>query len=125
MMTVIEAIPEKQKALNTDKKIFIYCKKCGLYLTRQEYAIEVEHYHEHLQCNPNGFTFVFKCFSKAPGCLLLGKPTEENTWFKGYSWRLSLCQNCGEHLGWYFKKQDIDIFFGLISDKLEYKNKSV
>ncbi|MBF0263805.1 MAG: hypothetical protein HQL46_00915 [Gammaproteobacteria bacterium] len=132
-MTVIDTVEELQiETINSEKKQFIYCKKCGLYITRSEFALSVEGHHEHIQCNPNGFTFVFKCFSKAPGCLLLGKPTTENTWFSGYAWKLSLCQSCGEHLGWYFTSvplvgshhQNEDKFFGLISDKLSYKTKT-
>mgnify|MGYP001001038095 CR=1 FL=1 len=97
---------------------YIACAKCGFVLSSTDYAIEVEGHHEHLQCNPSGLTFVFKCFSKAPGIILSGKPTQEFTWFDEYLWQISHCQNCGEQIGWFFQKNDQERFFGLINDKI-------
>ena len=32
---------------------------------------------------------------------MAGRPTAENSWFKGYAWTVVFC-GCGEHLGWRF-----------------------
>ena len=96
----------------------ILCKNCQFHLSRSEFAIAFEGQHEHLQCNPHGHTFIFKCFSRVPGAILSGEPTLEFTWFPGYSWQYCQCQNCGSHLGWYFRNQQNDAFFGLIADKI-------
>ena len=70
----------------------------------------------HYRTNPAGVTFEFGCYADAPGCSTLGEATTEHTWFPGYSWKLAVCQGCGEHLGWLFKGDDS--FYGLIQDRL-------
>lgn len=99
-------------------KFVILCKRCHFHLTSSNYAIVVEGCHEHVQCNPRGNTFVFRCFSRVPGSILFGEPTQEHSWYAGYSWKFSHCQGCGEHLGWYFQNQQNESFFGLIADKI-------
>ena len=46
-----------------------------------------------------------------------GLPTEEFTWFKGYSWQIFGCRKCGLHLGWRYTSRDEKavplIFYGL------------
>ena len=70
----------------------------------------------HCRTNAGGFTFEFGCFSDAPGCMTTGDATTEHTWFPGHSWKLALCRNCGEHLGWSFRGDTS--FYGLILDRL-------
>jgi hypothetical protein len=36
------------------------------------------------------------------------EPTDEFTWFTGYSWTIATCMHCHEHLGWVFWKQQSD-----------------
>lgn len=33
---------------------------------------------------------------------LVGVPSEEYSWFPGYSWTIANCSNCSHHLGWLF-----------------------
>jgi len=96
----------------------IVCKQCQFHLTSSDYVIAVEGHHEHVQCNPHGNTFIFKCFSRVPGGLLSGEPTREYSWFTGYNWSFCHCQGCGQHIGWYFQNHHSDTFFGLIADKI-------
>ena len=111
---------ELEQAVNEDEhgKFVIVCKQCRFHLTSSDYAIAIDGNHEHVQCNPQGYTFVFKCFSRAPGSIMSGEPTQEFSWFSGYSWRYSHCQGCGSHLGWFFQNQQSDSFSGLVADKI-------
>ncbi|NNJ92476.1 MAG: hypothetical protein HKP55_12445 [Gammaproteobacteria bacterium] len=113
-------IEKQHKTANEEShgKFVILCKQCQFHLSSSDYAIAVEGHHEHVQCNPQGCTFFFRCFSRVPGAILSGDPTQEYSWFTGYSWQFSHCQGCGEHLGWFFQNQQNDTFFGLISEKI-------
>ncbi len=126
-MSDIETIEQTDKSsLETKYDFFILCKACRFHLTHSDFALSIEGHHEHIQCNPQGLTFVFKCFSKVPGSLINGISTLEHSWFPEYAWQFAHCQNCGEHLGWYFTNTDNDPFFGLINNKiiLVEKNKA-
>ncbi len=91
----------------------IRCKNCGWNITTKEQRIAVNDSHTHTLFNPAGIVFELVCFRKAPGCFLAGEPTSEFTWFAGHVWRYALCQNCNNHLGWFFEGSDSS-FFGLI-----------
>ena len=62
--------------------------------------------------NPEGIRFQIITFSRTLGCREAGVPTLEHTWFPGYAWSYCQCDECGQHLGWYYAGQ-ID-FAGLI-----------
>jgi hypothetical protein len=52
--------------------------------------------------NPQGVRFAIITFSRTLGCRQTGTPTLAHTWFPGYAWSFCLCDNCGQHLGWYY-----------------------
>lgn len=99
----------------------LLCARCGHPVTRQGERIDVEGAHEHRRANPAGYRFHFGCFRAAPGCASQGPGTIEYTWFAGYAWRIALCANCLEHLGWRFERGD-DSFYGLILERLAEEN---
>ena len=66
--------------------------------------------------NPEGTVFVIGCFAQAPGCVAIGAPMLEWTWFPGCRWQVALCRACGEHLGWRYT--GADTFHGLILERL-------
>jgi len=68
--------------------------------------------------NPAGFTFHIGCFAEAIGCVTRGPPSLEYAWFPGFAWRLALCGQCTCQLGWHFRSDDGESFFGLILDRL-------
>lgn len=112
---------EEKDEIATEKApgmFIILCKQCRFHLTSSDRAMVVEGHHEHIQCNPQGYTFVFKCFSRVPGGILSGEATRNYSWFSGYSWQYAHCQGCGSHLGWYFHNHHDESFFGLIADKV-------
>ena len=96
----------------------ILCRFCHAAVTTQRSELVVEHQHQHRFINPNGAQYLIGCFKTAPGCDISGSPTNEYTWFKGFSWQLARCSDCGEHLGWFYQKAESHQFFGLIIEKL-------
>jgi hypothetical protein len=97
----------------------IRCRNCGLTITSRDQEIAVNGSHTHTFFNPAGIVFELGCFRSAPGCLAAGQASSEFTWFSGYVWRFGLCQNCLDHLGWYYEGQGSS-FYGLITNKLLY-----
>ena len=106
---------EKKFGINENRAIV--CSNCSNVITTPESIISVDDEHEHAFTNPDGFTYEIGCFSDAEGCLVIGEPTDENTWFKGFSWSYSTCSGCNIHIGWYYEN-DKEGFFGLILDLL-------
>ncbi len=94
----------------------LVCKACGHPITSEDQRIHIAGAHLHTFFNPAGIVFELGCFSRAPGCSVLGEASSEFSWFAGYLWRIVLCGRCGTHLGWNFHSGDSS-FYGLI-----YKN---
>src|SRR5579885_2096710 len=103
---------EEKIELKTQKTI--RCRSCGHIVTSPELAREP---HEHHFRNPLGILFHVLCFSDAPGALDVGVPTTEFCWFPGYAWSYAACQQCQEHLGWWYHGPDR--FAGLIATRLD------
>ena len=66
--------------------------------------------------NPERTRFAIITFSRTLGCRETGTPTLEHTWFPGYAWSFCLCDECGQHLGWYYSSK-IE-FAGLITTRI-------
>lgn len=44
-------------------------------------------------------------------------PSEEDTWFPGYTWQIIVCENCSHHLGWLFStSRNMDMNSGVDLD---------
>ena len=98
----------------------VYCIRC-----HHSISALADRIHVNGQCggkfsNPYGIEFRLECFRAAPGCLVIGRVTDEHTWFKGYAWTIALCASCREHLGWRYSAFERAAFFGLIVDRLQY-----
>jgi hypothetical protein len=91
---------------------------CDATITSLRHRITIQNKHEHRFMNPGGFLFLFGCFAEAIGCTIVGPGSSEYAWFPGYTWRFALCGACGQHLGWHFRKDGQEAFFGLILDRL-------
>ena len=96
----------------------LHCSACGHEVTARRHRISIEEAHEHTFVNPGGYVFHIGCFERAPGCLQVGEPTEQNTWFRGHAWSYALCGSCFAHLGWVFQRGEEQSFFGLILNRL-------
>jgi hypothetical protein len=94
------------------------CVVCGQVVTDERHRVSVHGASEHRFMNPAGFVYALGCFAEAPGCRMRGAPTDEFTWFPGYTWCYALCAGCDSHLGWLFEGGQWSRFFGLILNRL-------
>lgn len=108
---------EENKENNEDEK-WLICTICGNQITKKNQKIVINSSHQHTFTNPHGIIYTIRCFSSAPGCLTIGSPTLEYTWFSGYSWQVAICSNCKSHNGWKYSRNS-SIFFGLITDMIK------
>ncbi len=111
-----EAAQVLEEILDTDKGKKIRCRICQHIITDDSQRISINGSHCHSRSNPAGITFEFECFQAAPGSSARGTATNEYTWFAGYTWQFSVCNGCGEHLGWLFKSERV--FYALITERL-------
>jgi len=109
----------QRSADQRDEKDKVICKVCQHQITSLTNKIEVNGHHHHIFTNPRGLTFEIACFAAAPGGLNTGIPTWEHTWFRGYTWQITLCVNCLTHLGWFYQSSREGSFYGLILENLE------
>jgi filamentous hemagglutinin family protein len=107
---------EKISVLEKEKNA-ILCRSCKNKISSIDEMIEVNGHHRHAFKNPVGIIYQIGCYLNAKGCLVLGNPTDEYTWFPGFQWSLALCSQCFSHLGWFFQSSS-DSFFGLILENL-------
>ncbi len=106
-----------EEALTSDGELLI-CRACHHPITTNGEKITVGLSHHYRFTNPAGISFSVGCYRNAPGCAILGEPTERDSWFGGYTWQLALCSECQAHLGWYYQSPRPRCFFGLIPERL-------
>lgn len=120
-----QALDPKLKSLleesADDTRGYVYCAACAHVVARGGDRIEVNGGHAHHFTNPVGIRFHVGCFAEALGCAISGAREAADTWFPGFRWRLATCEACGQHLGWYFDRQD-SYFYGLILDNLRQED---
>jgi len=108
----------KQKVFDNEKeKSPIRCRICKNKVTTLDNMMEIDGQHQHTFRNPSGIVFQIGCFLSASGCIIIGTPTTDYTWFSGFSWCLALCSHCFAHLGWFYQSGN-NSFFGLILENL-------
>lgn len=108
-----EAVEEK-----LDWEECILCRQCHQVITSPSERIEMQGSHEHTFANPGGIIFQIGCFKSVRGCRYVSPATEEWSWFKGFSWRVTVCSACLTHIGWLFSSSDRESFHGLILSRL-------
>lgn len=107
-----------QRQTKPKRDVIICCKACQQIITKDEFSVSINGNHEHIQCNPYGITFIFRCFNQTWHCLSVGEAQSAHSWFPGFHWTLVLCESCTTHLGWKFSNLEGDVFWGLISERL-------
>jgi hypothetical protein len=95
----------------------IRCAACGHAVAHERDRTSRDGAHEHAFANPRGIPYRIALFAAAPGCVPIGDPTAEATWFPPFEWRIALCGACGDHLGWRYDHRDAG-FFGLIVTRI-------
>ena len=68
------------------------CSACNSVITYSDRLVAVSGSKRHSFTNPAGVFCEFFTFSSCPGAVTFGDPTEEHSWFPGYSWSLALCK---------------------------------
>lgn len=114
--------PKSFKQTDTDtvdqeEEAWYLCRTCHQQITRPSHQIQIQGDHRHTFANPSGAVFDIGCFASAEGFSFMGPPSTEFTWFSGYSWRITICASCLNHIGWFFSSSG-DSFFGFIVDQL-------
>lgn len=112
-----QATKQEEKEDERSKEGYVFCAACSHVLTHVADRIEVNGSHDHSFTNPHGFTHHFGCYGDALGCAIHGPPVAADSWFPGFHWRLAICGNCQQHLGWLFEREDH--FYGLILDNIQ------
>jgi hypothetical protein len=102
--------------ISSDRK-WVRCRNCGFKIALATDKIRINDADHHIFKNPAGIFFTVVCFASAPGAINITGYTEENTWFTGYSWSISICAGCGNHLGWHYNS-GVSGFYGLITYRL-------
>ena len=115
---ITDYVPEESPGdePSVDRK-WVRCRNCNNKIALTSDKIRINDADTHLFKNPVGIFFTIMCFSSAPGIINITGHTDENTWFNGYSWSISICVNCGSHLGWHYLSGN-DGFYGLITYRL-------
>ncbi len=111
-----EGATEDDTAVKDERRVL--CRECLHPVTREEDRTDVHGAHQHTFANPSGIVFTIGCFRSADGCGAAGSPSDEFTWFAGFSWRVAVCAACLAHLGWLFSSASGATFWGLILDHL-------
>jgi hypothetical protein len=86
-------------------------------LAHAQDRLNIDGSHKHVFSNPHGFMHHFGCYQDALGCAIEGAAVAADSWFPGYLWRLAMCADCGQHIGWLFEHDDH--FYGLLLDKIQ------
>jgi len=111
-------VKQREKEKEPEGADRILCRVCRQWITAVSERIEMNGAHQHTCANPAGYMYTIGCFRRATGCLYVGPPTAEWSWFPGYAWSIAACGNCGSHLGWLFTASDSAVFHGFIVDRL-------
>jgi hypothetical protein len=101
-----------------EQKGYVYCAVCSHVVSHVDHRIVVNGSHDHHFVNPHGFRFHVGCYAEALGCSVSGDPMAADTWFPGFRWQLAACEECRQHLGWFFVSSDAN-FFGLVVDRIQ------
>ncbi|MBF0175754.1 MAG: hypothetical protein HQL63_02725 [Magnetococcales bacterium] len=112
--------PQQRPAAHSFSGNWVLCSRCAHRITRFDMGSREQGRHEHVFFNPQGMLFLIRCYVAAPGCLVMGHPTREFSWFKACAWQYALCGGCHHHLGWHYMNGSDVAFFGLIVNRLTY-----
>ena len=108
---------DEQETDSDPERQSIYCATCNRKITSEVQKFPMKGKPEHTFFNPAGQVFHIGCFKEAPGCIGVGTPSSEFSWFAGHQWRIACCGGCQSHLGWLFMNGTY--FYGLILARLK------
>ena len=91
------------------------CISCGNPVTTREECFSIDGQTDFHFVNPGGYQFDIRVYRNALGCYPKGDASDEQSWFPPYRWQYALCDQCDLHIGWFYKDEDGDTFWGLIT----------
>ncbi len=98
------------------------CRSCSAPITHPDALFAMRHGSPfQVFPNPAGLVYELLTARYAVGLSFTGPPTEEFTWFAGYTWQVASCARCGVHLGWRYTAVTADeppLFYGLLRQRL-------
>jgi hypothetical protein len=92
------------------------CAWCHNRIANERDRFQYEGKDEFTFANPEGICFEIITFSQISGCRETGEPILEHTWFPGHAWSFCQCDECGQHLGWFYAGPHN--FVGLIKSRI-------
>jgi hypothetical protein len=116
MTGVIEPALEGRTATAADPAGDWLCVWCLSRVAHEKDRFRYEGQDEFTFSNPAGLQFEIITFIDAPGCHQTGTPTLEHTWFPSHAWSFCQCDECGQHLGWFYA--GTHKFVGLIKNRI-------
>ncbi len=116
-------LQEELEDVSGDDDTRLVCAQCASVITRAGARCERHGAHFHAFSNPAGVRYLIACFSES-ATVQHDAPTQEHTWFPGFAWQVAHCPGCHAHLGWRFSGAAGEVFFGLISDRLQEEPRS-
>ncbi len=113
----VDSVTQEKIETSPKEDEIIVCAFCNHHITDPSNQIIVNNSFRHTFANPHGHVFEIGCFGDAKGCRPGSLPSNEFSWFVGFSWRIGVCAYCSTHLGWIFSSET-NKFYGLIIEKL-------
>ena len=110
-----EAVPEPAPSVGDTETDWL-CAWCQNRVANEKDRFPYNGKDQFTFSNPEGIRFPIMTFSRTLGCRETGAPTLDYTWFPGHAWSYCLCDNCGQHLGWFYSGQHE--FAGLIIPRI-------
>jgi len=92
------------------------CAFCHQPVAREGDLVNIHGSSEHTFTNPAGIKFRILLFAQVAGCLNVGTPTLQFTWFSGCAWSYCVCGQCRAHLGWFYT--GLHDFVALIRERI-------
>jgi len=116
--TTESLVKEETREKESDREKYLLCRQCHQVITSPTERITVQGSHQHTFANPHGVIYEIGCFRHVIGCGYAGPASDEFSWFKGFSWKIAVCNMCLTHMGWFFISHSSESFNGLIIDRL-------
>ncbi len=105
---------DPEDGIETHYDKILLCSRCGNQITSYSEGATIHGSFEHSFLNPDGIMYQIGCFKKAAGCISSERFILEFTWFHPFPWCFVFCSDCGRQLGWKYKSNNNDVFYGLI-----------
>ncbi len=109
-------VADRTLTASSDAKGDWLCAWCYHCVANETDRFRYEGKDEFTFSNPEGIRFDIITFLQTLGCHPSGLPTLQHTWFPDHAWSYCHCNNCSQHLGWFYAGPHE--FVGLIKPRI-------